>query len=315
MIISASFKTDIPTFYGEWFMNRLRKGYCKIVNAYNKKISRVPLDRESVDAIVFWTKNIGPFLKNLPEIRSVGYPFVIQHTINKYPRAFETSVVDADRAVQHVQSISNEYGASVCVWRYDTIIFSTLTPFDFHLKNFTDLASKLSGHLDEVVVSFAHVYKKTKRNLDGAARDLGFSWEDPDIEVKKKLLSALVEIANSCGIQLTICTQPEYLVAGANIARCVDAERISKVSNRNISARLKGNRKECGCYHSIDIGEYDTCPHGCVYCYAVQNPELALDRFKQHDPASEFLFPPAASILAKDDASQSGQLTLFPIIE
>ena len=112
MIISASYKTDIPTFYGDWFMNRLQQGYCKIVNAYSKKISRVALDRESVDAMVFWTKNIGPFLKNLPEVHSLGYPFVIQHTINNYPRALETSVVDADRAVQHVRFICDRYGPS-----------------------------------------------------------------------------------------------------------------------------------------------------------------------------------------------------------
>ena len=315
MIISASYKTDIPTFYGEWFMNRLRQGYCKVVNAYNKKISRVPLDRESVDAIVFWTKNIGPFLKHLPEIRSLGYPFVVQHTINNYPRALETSVVDADRAVTHVQSISHEYGASVCVWRYDTIVFSSLTPFDYHLANFADLATKLSGYVDEVVISIAHVYKKTKRNLDSAARELGFSWADPDMEVKKKLVSALADIADSQKIQLTICSQPELIVAGASVARCVDVDRISRVTSRDVSARLKGNRKECGCYHSIDIGEYDTCPHGCVYCYAVQNPELALERYKQHDPTSEFLFPPPPSILARDEGTQGDQLTLFPIID
>ena len=178
-----------------------------------------------------------------------------------------------------------------------------------------DLASALSGYVDEVVVSFAHVYKKTKRNVDGAASNLGFSWEDPDGAVKRMLLVALVEIAGSKGIRLTICSQPEYAVAGAGIARCVDAERISKVSNGPISAELKGNRKECGCYHSIDIGEYDTCPHGCVYCYAVQNPELALNRFKQHDPTAEFLFPPPPSISANDDSSERAQLTLFPIIE
>ncbi len=315
MIISASYKTDIPTFYGEWFMNRLRQGYCKVVNAYNKKISRVPLDRESVDAIVFWTKNIGPFLKHLSEIRSIGYPFVVQHTINNYPRALETSVVDADRAVKHVQSISNEYGASVCVWRYDTIVFSSLTPFDYHLANFADLATKLSGYVDEVVISIAHVYKKTKRNLDSAARELEFSWADPDMEVKKKLVSALADIADSQKIQLTICSQPELIVAGASVARCVDVDRISRVTSRNVSARLKGNRKECGCYHSIDIGEYDTCPHGCVYCYAVQNPELALERYKRHDPTSEFLFPPSLGILARDEGTQGDQLTLFPIID
>jgi Domain of unknown function (DUF1848) len=315
MLISASYKTDIPTFYGEWFMNRLRQGYCKVVNAYNNRISRVSLDCQSVDAIVFWTKNVGPFLKQLPEIDSLGYPFVVQHTVNNYPRALETSVVDADRAVSHIQSISRQYGASVCVWRYDTIVFSSLTPFTFHLTNFAELATKLSGHVDEVVISTAHVYKKTRRNLDLAAKELGFTWVDPEIELKKRLVAELADIAMSQKIQLTVCSQPELIVGAATVARCVDADRISRVTKRDVSARLKGNRKECGCYHSFDIGEYDTCPHGCVYCYAVQNPELALERYKQHDPTSEFLFPPPPSILASDDDSGDEQLTLFPIIE
>lgn len=315
MIISASYKTDIPTFYGEWFMNRLRSGFCKVVNAYNKKVSRVPLDREAVDAFVFWTKNIGPFYKHLAEIRSLGYSFVVQHTINNYPRALETSVVDADRAVQHVRSISDEFGLSVCVWRYDTIVFSSLTPFDFHLKNFADLATRLSGSVDEAVVSVAHVYRKTKRNLDSSARELGFTWDDPDLETKRTLVSALAEIAESKKIRLTVCSQPDLLSTGAGDARCVDAERISKVVGRDINAKLKGNRKECGCYQSIDIGEYDTCPHGCVYCYAVQNPELALDRYKRHDPACEFLFAPPPGVLDRDETSKGDQLTLFPIVE
>jgi Domain of unknown function (DUF1848) len=315
MIISASYKTDIPTFYGEWFMNRLRAGYCKTVNAYNKRISRVPLDRQSVDAIVFWTKNIGPLLKHLSEIHSLGYSFVVQQTINNYPRSLETSVVDAERSVQHVRSISHEYGSSVCVWRYDTIVFSSITPYDFHLTNFAELAAKLSGYVDEVVISVAHIYKKTKRNMDAAAKELGFTWDDPEHEVKKRLIAELAAIAADRKIQLTVCSQPELIVAGANVARCVDAERISRVVGQDVTARLKGNRKECGCYHSIDIGEYDTCPHGCVYCYAVQNPELALDRYKKHDPKSEFLFRPSASVLASHESFGNEQLTLFPIIE
>lgn len=240
---------------------------------------------------------------------------MVQHTINNYPRALETSVVDSDRAVQHVRSISNEFGVSVCVWRYDTIVFSSLTPFDFHLRNFADLAARLSGCVDEAVVSVAHVYRKTKRNLDASARELGFSWDDPDLETKRRLVSALAEIAESKKIRLTVCSQPELLSLGADVARCVDADRICNVAGKDISARLKGNRKECGCFHSIDIGEYDTCPHGCVYCYAVQNPEMALDRYKRHDPASEFLFPPPQSVLDNNDKSKGEQLKLFPIID
>ena len=80
MIISASYKTDIPTFYGEWFMNRLRAGYCKMINPYNRRTVLVPLARTDVDGFVFWTKNVAPFLMYLREVHERGYPFVVQHT-------------------------------------------------------------------------------------------------------------------------------------------------------------------------------------------------------------------------------------------
>ncbi len=273
-------------------MNRLRSGYCKMVNPYSKEIVRVALDRESVDAFVFWTKNIAPFVKHLPELRSRNYPFVIQHTINNYPRCLEFSVVDASRSVEHVRQISAAFGPKVCVWRYDTIVFSSVTPATFHLDNFAALAARLAGSVDEVVVSFAHFYKKTLRNMRWAGKEFGFDWWDAELMDKRKLLTQLVEIAASVGIRLTVCSQPDYLVPGASEARCVDAQRLSVVACRTVSAKLKGNRKECACYHSIDIGEYDTCPHGCVYCYAVQRRELAQERFRKHNPESEFLFDP-----------------------
>ncbi|HMO85580.1 MAG TPA: DUF1848 family protein, partial [Lacipirellulaceae bacterium] len=123
MIISASYKTDIPAFYGKWFMNRLHAGYCKMVNPWNRKqVIRVSLARHDVDGIVFWTKNIGPFVDDLAEVHRLGFPFIVQHTINGYPKALEFSVVNAPRSVENFRRLSEEYGADVCVWRYDTIV-------------------------------------------------------------------------------------------------------------------------------------------------------------------------------------------------
>ncbi|MDB4432404.1 DUF1848 domain-containing protein, partial [Akkermansiaceae bacterium] len=116
MIISASYKTDIPAFYGEWFMNRLQAGYCKVVNPYNRQLKHVNLQPDKVDGIVFWTKNIGPFIKHLPEVQRMGFPFVIQHTINSYPRALEKAVIKNETAIEQVRRISDRFGKRVCVW-------------------------------------------------------------------------------------------------------------------------------------------------------------------------------------------------------
>lgn len=311
MIVSASYKTDIPTFYGEWFGNRLRAGYCKVINPHNKVISRVSLRPDDVDGFVFWTKNVGPFIKLLAEVRDRQLPFVVQHTITGYPRQLEQAVVDAVKAVQHVREIAERYGPRVCVWRYDTILLTTLTPRKFHLDTFARLAKNLEGATDEAVISFAHVYQKTLRNVNHAAREADFEWSDPDAEWKRSLAAELVKIASSHRMKLTLCSQPENLVPGCGEARCVDVKRLSDVAGRRIGAKEKGNRKECRCSEARDIGEYDTCPHGCVYCYSVQNRPLALERFRHHDPESEFLFPPPRGATEEAPKPKRVELSLF----
>jgi hypothetical protein len=308
MIISASYKTDIPTFYGEWFVRRLRAGFCGMVNPYNRQVYRVAIDRASVDGFVFWTKNVGPFLTHLPEVHDRGFPFVVQYTINAYPRALETSVVDWERSAETAWRVRESFGRRALVWRYDTILFSSLTPAEFHVDNFARIAERLDGATDEVVVSFAQIYKKTKRNVTLAAEQAGFQWHDPDGDEKRALLSKLLAIARQHRMQLTVCSQRELIVEGSEDARCVDARRLADIAGGSLSTRLKGNRKDCGCYESRDIGEYDTCPHGCVYCYAVRAKDVALARFRKHDPDSDFLFEPPSSLSAP---GRNKQLTLL----
>ena len=303
MIISASYKTDIPTFYGEWFKNRLEAGYCKMVNPYNRRAYTVSLKREDVDGFVFWTKNVGPFLDKLAMVKELGFPFTVQYTINGYPRVLEFSVVDAERSIEHMKTIASAYGHNVAVWRYDPIVISSETPTSFHYQNFERLARCLEGTTNEVVVSHAQFYKKTLKNMNWAAERFDFSWEDPSSETKLELTSGLADVAASYGMQLRMCSQDEYLVKGVDPARCIDAERLSAIAGGSINAKVKGNRPDCGCHLSKDIGEYDTCPHGCVYCYAVLNRDLARRRYKEHDPNGEFLFVPKQQVQADESSS------------
>ena len=248
-----------------------------------------------MDGFIFWTKNLTPFMDTLDEVYQRGYPFVVQYTINGYPRALEARVVDTERSVRSFRFAAEKYGEQALVWRYDTIIFTTNTDADFHRKNFATLASRLSGSTSEVVVSFMQLYKKTRLNLEEAARTNEFDWYDPPTEEKRGLLGDLVEIAAKHDISLSICTQPDLMVPGANEARCVDAQRLMSVAGLPIRSRLKGMRPSCGCYESKDIGDYNTCPHGCVYCYAVQDRSLALRRYQHHDPPRRVFIPPETS--------------------
>ena len=308
MIISASYKTDIPAFYGEWFLNRLRAGYCKMVNPYGRQVYQVSLRREDVDGIVFWTKNLGPFLERLRIVREHGYPFVVQYSINAYPRALEFSVTDAARSIEHMKILAGEYDPFVAVWRYDPIVFSSVTPPAFHVRNFERLARALAGSTNEVTISVAQIYRKTRTNMDRAASRHEFSWDDPADEIKLALVRELAVCAHTHGMALTVCSQQRFAQGLAREARCIDPARLSAVAGAPVRAPRKGNRAECACAESRDIGEYDTCPHGCVYCYAVRHREVARRRHGEHDPVGEFLFPPTGF------ANQADAMEVFPLL-
>lgn len=300
MIVSASYKTDIPAFYGAWFINRLRKGYCRTRNPWGGQVVDVPLDRNSVDGFVFWTRNAAPFMHALYEVRRRGYPFFVHYTITGYPRALERSVPEPERAIRSAHELAREYGPDAVVWRYDPIQISSLTPAAFHLENFAGLAKRLTGAANEVVVSFTHLYRKTRRNLDRAGAEAGFAWSDPSPQQKRGLVIELTRLAGRFGFKLSVCAQPAFMAGGAEAARCIDAARLARLGGAPIAARERGNRPGCACHQSKDIGEYETCPHGCNYCYAVDKRARAIERLEAHDPAGALLAPPSPSFATAD---------------
>jgi len=294
LIISASYRTDIPAFYAEWFFQRLDAGFAVVRNPYSGRAMRVDLRHESVTGFVFWTRNFGPVLERLDTLREFSRPFVVQYTVTGYPRTLEAAVIEPETAIAQLERLAGEVHPQCPVWRYDPVIFTSATPEDFHRRNFEQLAARLEGVVDEVVISFAQIYQKTRRNLDVAAARHGLTWEDPAEEVKLRVAEDLAAMARARGMQLTICTQPHYMATGAVEARCVDARRLGRIAGVALNVPLKGNREGCACHESRDIGEYDTCPHGCAYCYAVRNRALALARYKEHRPEGESLLPALA---------------------
>jgi hypothetical protein len=291
VIVSASCRTDIPAFYSEWFFRRLQAGFCTVRNPYSGQSYRVDLRPEQVDGFVFWTRNFGPMLRRLDELKAFGRPFTVQYTVTGYPQAIEAAVIEPQRAIEQIGGLAAGVHAACPVWRYDPILFTTLTPAEYHLENFRDLAARLKGSTDEVVISFAQMYAKTRRNLAAAAARSGFEWFDPEPARKLALAAQLTQIAREYGLQLTLCSQPEFVGPGALEARCVDARRLERMGGFRIAAAQKGTRPGCACHEARDIGDYDTCPHGCVYCYAVRHRRAALARYRSHDRGAESLLP------------------------
>lgn len=289
MIISASYKTDIPAFYGDWVRARLRAGEAWVRNPYGGPPFRVGLTPEEASGIVFWTRNLEPFAPHLPEVRDAGLPFVVQYTVLGYPTALDRAVIAPERSVAALHRLAQDWGPRAGVWRYDPILLTSLTPPAWHLETFGRLAEALRGAVDEVIVSFAQIYRKTERNLTQAAAAHGFTWSDPPAEDKRTLLAALRDIATAHGLRLSLCAQRELLTDGVHDAACIDAIRLRDVAGGPLRSTRKAHRKACGCWQSRDIGAYDTCPHGCTYCYAVRSRELAKTRRQGHDPANAFL--------------------------
>lgn len=280
MIVSASYRTDIPGFFADWFRRHLAAGAVDVANPYGGKPSRVALRGNGVDGYVFWTRNIAPFAAALDDVAALELPFVIQYTVTGYPRAIDAHTPRAAEAVAGISALAARYGPRAVVWRYDPVLMTSLTPAGWHRRNFSDLARQLAGKVDECVVSTARIYKKTERRLKRAAKDHEFTWNDPDWGEKCALLAVMAEIAAENGIKLTVCSQPDALAGSLAAASCIDARRLSDIAGYDIAARQKGNRDGCLCAESRDIGAYDTCAHGCVYCYAVSDHDRAVGKMR-----------------------------------
>jgi hypothetical protein len=277
MIISASYRSDIPAFHGEWFLAALAAGEVSVANPYSQRPYLVDLRPEAVDGYVFWTRNARPFARALAAVAAQHKPFVVQYTILGYPRTIDTNVIDPRLAIGNARAIAEAYGQRVVVWRYDPILLSPATEAGWHRANFTRLADALAGITDEVVVSFAQLYAKAARNLARA----GIAWRVPEAAEQAALIADLRAIAAERAIALTLCTQPDLAAAtNAPGARCIDAARLADVAGRPIAAATKGNRPGCLCAQSRDIGAYDSCVHGCRYCYAVADHEAAQRRLR-----------------------------------
>ncbi len=291
MIVSASYRSDIPALYGAWFARRLAAGYALVANPYGGRPYRVGLGPGDAEGFVFWTRNGAPFRAGFAAVAGRGTPFVVQYTVTGYPRALEPAVPEAARGIAEIRALRAAFGPRAVVWRYDPIVMSSVTGTDWHLENFARLAAALAGATDEVVVSFAQIYAKTRRNLDAAARAHGFTWRAPETDEKRDLLARLAAIAGDHGMRLTLCAQPDLVGDATPAARCVDALRLSDLAGRAIPSREKGTRPGCLCAESRDLGGYDSCTQGCAYCYAVRSSDAARANRRRHDPIAEMLVP------------------------
>jgi hypothetical protein len=258
-------------------MKRLDAGFAEVVNPFNsRQIKRVPLlpgkpgmkPEDGVDVFIFWTRDPRKILANAEELTNRGFPFYVMVTVTGYPLELEPSMLRTEKALTAMKELARKIGSDRVIWRYDPVIFTSLTDADFHRANFNILAQNLAGSVRWVIVSLYNEYTKTKKRLEGLERvgalrilDSGGSLAD--------LLTGFAKSAEAAGMEIQSCAEKEDFSAfGIKPGACIDAELINKLWGLEFSGKDKNQRPNCLCCKSVDIGGYGICSAHCVYCYA-----------------------------------------------
>ena len=311
MIISASRRTDIPTYYSDWFFNRIKDGFVYVRNPMNiHQVSQVSLLPDIVDGIVFWTKNPIPMMERLDELN--GYTYYFQFTLNSYDKDVEPNIPSKNEIIiPAFQKLSRMIGKEKVVWRYDPIFLNEKYTVQYHLKYFRRLTEMLADYTEKCTVSFLDLYKNTQRNINSIGAVV------PSLIQQKEILQQFSEIAQENGIYIDTCSEDAELSRyGIKRAHCIDKQRFERLGNYTLEVEKdKNQRLECGCVESIDIGLYNTCKNGCLYCYANFSQKSVLSNFEQHNPESPLL----SGEMGYDDilkvrevySKRNDQMTLF----
>lgn len=280
MIINASSRCDIPAYYSDWFMHRLKEGYVLVRNPYNpNQVSYIDMSKEVVDAIVFCTKNPAPMLHHLETLNAYQIPYYFMVTITPYNKDIEPYVPDIHQRIQSFIALSQQIGKERITWRYDPILITGSYTIEMHIAMFTKLCKKLSVYTTTVIISYIDIYKK----IEGCFTAL----HAKQIEV---LTKALVKIANEYGLQVQACAEKGLEKYGVNPRPCIDNKKLKQITGYPLEIPQAALRTHCHCVSSIDIGAYDGCLHGCTYCYACSSKKAVMDNYAKHDSKGEMLF-------------------------
>ncbi|HQM36614.1 MAG TPA: DUF1848 domain-containing protein [Candidatus Marinimicrobia bacterium] len=274
-ILSVSRRSDIPAFYGEWFLQKVREGSVTLSSPFSRRIQVVSLRPEDVSAIVFWSKNYQPFWPILKQIKPLySGRFLFHLTINGFRSSakilLEPGAPDTEKALKTAHLLCDEYSPEKILWRFDPIIFSNLTPPEERLEAFSKLAEQLRGLTQRCYVSFVDLYGKVKRRFSAIEASGKIQFDKPELPEQVAFLESLKPIATTAGIQLFTCCE-DAVGAAADLPKghCIDAELLKRIfPDEEFPTQVRPTRPQCGCYISRDIGAYRTCRHACLYCYA-----------------------------------------------
>ncbi len=291
MIISASRRTDIPAFYAQWFISRIRAGYCTVTNPHNRKqFTRVLLQPENVDIIVFWTRNPKPLIPYLKELDQLGYLYYFQFTVLNNPGQIDTRGLSLSTSLKTFQTLSDLIGPQRIIWRYDPIVISNITGIEFHIRTYKNIAKTLRNKTYRSVISLLDIYPKLNKRFK-VLKDIGVKIIDCNENFDQRygeFMNSLAHIANENRMEIVSCAENLDLTKyNIRPGKCIDDDYIERIFGINVTHKKDSSqRKACGCVASRDIGVYNTCLFGCQYCYAAGSFEKAKTLHKHHNPES-----------------------------
>ncbi|MGI5887800.1 MAG: DUF1848 domain-containing protein [Oscillospiraceae bacterium] len=303
MIINTGQRTDIPAFYSKWFLNRVLEGYALSRNPYNPSmVTRYRFDPETVDAIMFCTKDPAPMIPHLAELSAFRQIWYM--TITPYGTDIEPHVPGLDASVGSFRRLSLAVSPQRVIWRYDPVIITGKYTVSYHKEAFEKLCEALKSYTHSVVVSFVDLYEKTKRNFPGI--------REVSPEERLEIGRSFAQSAVKCGMKPYTCLEGTDLEQfGFDCSGCMTKEVIERAIGEQlrVPSGVSYGRPGCRCLIGCDIGAYNTCGHGCLYCYANYDMKLVGRNMKLHDPDSPFLIGGSLPGDTVHDAVQESWLT------
>ena len=306
IIISASRSTDIPAFYSDWLIKRMKIGYVKKLNPFNNQFSYISFDKARV--FVFWSKNPKPIIEKLKffDERNINYYF--QFTMNDYDNErLEPNVPNIQKRIETFIELSEKIGKDKVIWRFDPLILTDKIGVNELLEKIDNIGNQIKHHTSKLVFSFADIgiYNKVQNNL----LKNSIKYKEFNEELMNKFASGLQELNKKWGLSIGTCSEKIPLEKyGIVHNKCIDDDLMIKLFGKDKilmdflgvretppdmfntettfiktkNNKDNGQRKLCGCIISKDIGEYNTCPHLCEYCYANSSKESAHANWQKH---------------------------------
>lgn len=302
MIINTGMRTDIPAYYSEWFMNRIKEGYVLVRNPYfNEQVTRYRLSPDVVDLIAFCTKNPAPMLGHLEELKRYSMFWFV--TITPYGADIEKNVPPIPAVTEAFKRLSQAVGINCVSLRYDPIFIDETYTVDYHINAFEHLLNNLSGYTGQAVISFIDLYAKTVKNFPGI-REVR-----PD--ERNRIGKAFSQIGKSYGVTIRSCCEGTDLSKyGIHVSGCMTKEILEKAVGYSLAIPKKDNpRQNCNCILGHDIGAYNTCGHLCRYCYANYDEKLVKENMRRHIKTSPFLIGQSQPSDIIHDACQKSYFT------